>query len=285
MSRDVVTIAMDETLQAASELFTRHGFHHLIVVERDKAVGVVSDGDFLRNVSPFLNLSLAQRSQDLATLNRRIRQIMTRQLISVHPSMPAADAARMMIEVRRHHNPALEVLGVIFTNVDGRATKLRTQLEAVVGEALPGSRFDTCISQAVILPELSGRGKTVFQVQGNAKLNVAKQHLRLAAEIEHRTRNREDFLAGRLKPLVEGWQPDTAYAGHPNGGIRFNRCSCGWSITRIWPNHFCSHLHPARLRRLLDPTAASRAITAPGITRPHLDTESKICSRDQTPLS
>ena len=96
------------------------------------------------------------------------------------------------------------MLGVVFTNVDGRATRLRAELEAVVADALPGRRFETCISQAVILPELSGRGKTLFQLPNFTRLNVANQYLRLAAEIEHCVRNREVFLAGNLPPLPAG---------------------------------------------------------------------------------
>jgi chromosome partitioning protein len=108
------------------------------------------------------------------------------------------EAFKDIADVRRQRNPLLEVLGVVFTNVDGRATKLRAELEAVVNEALPGRRFDTSISQAVILPELSGKGKTVFQVPGFTKLKVANQYLRLAAEIEHRVLHREAFLNGSL---------------------------------------------------------------------------------------
>jgi len=106
-------------------------------------------------------------------------------------------------DVRRARNPRLEILGVVFTNVDGRATRLRAQLEAVVSEALPGRRFETSISQAVILPELSGRGRTVFQLPRYLHLNVAQQYLRIAAEIEHRVLNREAFLAGSLPPLEQ----------------------------------------------------------------------------------
>jgi chromosome partitioning protein len=74
------------------------------------------------------------------------------------------EAFNDIADVRRHRNPRLEVLGVVFTNVDGRATTLRAQLEAVVNEALPGRRFQNFISQAVILPKLSGEGKTLFQL-------------------------------------------------------------------------------------------------------------------------
>ena len=110
------------------------------------------------------------------------------------------EAFNDIADVRKHRNPDLEVLGVVFTNVDGRATKLRGQLEAVVNEALPGRRFETSISQAVILPELSGRGKSLFQLPQYAKIAVAQQYLRLSAELEHRVLNREAFLNGTVEP-------------------------------------------------------------------------------------
>lgn len=83
------------------------------------------------------------------------------------------EAFNDIADVRKHRNPDLEVLGVVFTNVDGRATRLRAQLEAVVNEALPGRRFETSISQAVILPDVSGRGKTLFQLPRCETLPVA----------------------------------------------------------------------------------------------------------------
>lgn len=113
------------------------------------------------------------------------------------------EAFNDIADVRRRRNAALEVLGVVFTNVDGRATRLRTELETVVNAALPGRRFETYISQAVIIPEVSGRGETLFQLQGFAKLTVAQQYLRLAAEIEHRIRNRGAFLNGKLALLAD----------------------------------------------------------------------------------
>lgn len=104
-------------------------------------------------------------------------------------------------DVRKHRNPALEVLGVVFTNVDGRATRLRAQLEGVVSRALPGRQFDNSISQAVILPEVSGAGKTLFQLPKYRTIPVAEQYLRLSVELEHRVKNRESFLAGTPGPV------------------------------------------------------------------------------------
>ncbi len=114
------------------------------------------------------------------------------------------EAFNDIADVRKHRNPGLEVLGVVFTNVDGRATRLRAQLETVVHEALPQRRFETYISQAVVLPDLSGRGKTLFQLPRYNKLAVARQYIRLAQEVEYRVMNRDAFLAGTLAtPVLE----------------------------------------------------------------------------------
>lgn len=104
-------------------------------------------------------------------------------------------------DVRKHRNPDLEILGVVFTNVDRRATRLRTQLEAVVRQALPGRQFESSISQAVILPEVSGVGKTLFQLPNFEAIPSARQYLRLSVELEHRVRNRAAFLDGTLGPV------------------------------------------------------------------------------------
>jgi len=107
-------------------------------------------------------------------------------------------------DVRKRRNPGLEVLGVVFTCVDGRTTKLRAQLHEVVSSALPGRRFQTQISQANILPTLSGRGKTLFQLPKYQTIAVAQQYMRLSQEVEHRVLNRDAFLAGTLVPPENG---------------------------------------------------------------------------------
>ncbi|MBI1827303.1 MAG: ParA family protein [Planctomycetes bacterium] len=101
-------------------------------------------------------------------------------------------------DVRRYRNPDLEILGVVFTSVDRRATRLHSQLDAAVSAALPGRRFENSISQAVILPDVSGVGKTLFQLSNWHSIPTAQQYLRLSVELEWRVRNREAFLAGTL---------------------------------------------------------------------------------------
>lgn len=101
MTRNVVTIGLDATIVEARAMFERHGFHHLVVMEdNSRPLGVVSDRDILRHLSPFLDVPNAQREQDVRTLKKRMHQIMTRKLIAVPPIWSVLEAARLMLEHR-----------------------------------------------------------------------------------------------------------------------------------------------------------------------------------------
>lgn len=118
------------------------------------------------------------------------------------------EAFRDIADVRRLRNPDLEILGVLLTNVDTRAKKLRGQIEETLAAAVPGRLFQTMITQTVAIPEASGRGCTVFQLPGCERLPSARQFLDLAWEAVHRSTHREEFLAGTLRPA---FTPGPAY--------------------------------------------------------------------------
>lgn len=108
------------------------------------------------------------------------------------------DAFNDIADSRKHRNPSLEILGVVFTAVDERTTRLRNRLEAAVAEALPGRQFETAISQAIIVPDVSDQGRTLFQLPKFRAIPTARQYLRLSVEIEHRVRHRREFLEGTM---------------------------------------------------------------------------------------
>ena len=99
MTTNVVSISMDEAVSDVQRMFDDRGFHHLVVVENGQVVGVVSDRDLLRNLSPFVG-SMSERSQDTNLGKRRVHQIMTRRLVSVLPETLLADAAQIMLTER-----------------------------------------------------------------------------------------------------------------------------------------------------------------------------------------
>ena len=83
MSSPVETVNMDDPLSVVKSVFERTHFHHLLVVEEKKLLGIISDRDLLKTISPTLG-TVAELPKDTAILNKRAHQIMTRSPIFLH---------------------------------------------------------------------------------------------------------------------------------------------------------------------------------------------------------
>lgn len=99
MTRHVITITMDATLGEVQRVFEAAAFHHLVVTEHDKVVGVVSDRDLLQNLSPFIG-KMGEQARDIARLDRKVHQIMSRHLRTVSSDTALSKAGEMMIRDR-----------------------------------------------------------------------------------------------------------------------------------------------------------------------------------------
>ena len=100
MTTPVYSINMDASIREAKVLFDKKRFHHAIVLQRKRVVGVLSDRDVLKVISPFIGNRMMQRSQDLSTLKQRIHQIMTRAPVTINPDATVAEAAQKMLTER-----------------------------------------------------------------------------------------------------------------------------------------------------------------------------------------
>ena len=116
MSRNVITIGLDEKIQTVQELFEKHKFHHLLVIEDDELVGVVSDRDILKNLSPFLSTP-SERIQDRTTLDKRIHQIMSRKPITIQQETSVEQAAEIIVQENISCLPVLsatrQIVGIV----------------------------------------------------------------------------------------------------------------------------------------------------------------------------
>ena len=100
MTHPVETIAMDDSVDTIRRIFEHSHYHHLVVIgDGGECVGVISDRDLLKNISPFVGKP-GERAADLSCLKRRAHQIMTRQLIAVRPNTSLRAAARVMLDHR-----------------------------------------------------------------------------------------------------------------------------------------------------------------------------------------
>lgn len=96
MSRRVVTVEFDDRLALVKEIFDATGFRHVLVVENDRLYGVVSDRDLLRALSPYIG-SVTESQRDTDTLNKRVHQVMTRKLISLHAKDDISAAVHLFL--------------------------------------------------------------------------------------------------------------------------------------------------------------------------------------------
>lgn len=116
MVRDVICVNIDARLPEVKAVMQKNGFHHLPIIENDILVGIISDRDLLRMISPFID-SLSEQQRDLETLNHAAHQIMTRQPIAVKADSPIEKIVNWMMQASISCIPVIDedqhVLGII----------------------------------------------------------------------------------------------------------------------------------------------------------------------------
>lgn len=128
LARTPRTVGLDDTLRFVRDVMAAEGIHHVVVVDDDLVVGIVSDRDVLTALSPLAENDRLARPADVATLDKRVHQIMSRHLVTVLPDTPMAVAVAAMLENRVHSVPVVDArrrcVGVV-TSVDAMRWSLR----------------------------------------------------------------------------------------------------------------------------------------------------------------
>ena len=116
MTRSVRTVSMDDTVRTIRRIFEKRRFNHVVVVEAGQVVGIISDRDVLRAISPYL-ATIGEQSRDTSTLDKRAHQIMTRDLVTVQGGSDVEEAAKALIENGISCVPVIdpnqELLGIV----------------------------------------------------------------------------------------------------------------------------------------------------------------------------
>lgn len=133
LTRRPRTVGLDDTLADVRRLMAAEGIHHAVVVDEGIAVGIVSDRDVLAALSPVADNDRVARPSDVATLGKRVHQLMSRRIVSVEPSTRVADAVALMLEHGFHSLPVLDARRVcvgIVTSVDAMRWALALAADA-----------------------------------------------------------------------------------------------------------------------------------------------------------
>jgi len=98
MSKNVISVHIDDRLIKVKELFEKNSFHHLMVTnDRGELVGVISDRDYTKAIHPNVDMPSAT-AKDLATLNKRVHQIVKRDVICITENSSLRDAIKLFYE-------------------------------------------------------------------------------------------------------------------------------------------------------------------------------------------
>jgi acetoin utilization protein AcuB len=121
MTATPITVAPMTPMLEARQRMAQARIRHLIVVEDDRLVGIITDRDIRLNLpSPATSLSVWELNFLLASLT--VRSVMTSAVLVVESHRPIAEAARIMID---HKIGALPVVD------DGRLVGIVTESDFV----------------------------------------------------------------------------------------------------------------------------------------------------------
>jgi CBS domain-containing protein len=127
MTKKVVTIDVNQTVFEAAELMSETGVGCLVVTEKAAPIGIVTERDFVRRI-------VAKR----ASLDVKVCEIMSTNLVTVDPDASIRDAARLMSSHKIRRLPVLKqnhLVGILVAtdlvrNI-GKKTTAEEILEAI----------------------------------------------------------------------------------------------------------------------------------------------------------
>jgi acetoin utilization protein AcuB len=116
MKTHVVKLEMDHNLGDVKDIFENTHFHHLLITEGGTLVGIVSDRDFLKSVSPHADTYVATDKENTA-LKRHVHTIMSRSLITLGQDADIFDAVDVFCNNKISCIPIIDdrqhILGVL----------------------------------------------------------------------------------------------------------------------------------------------------------------------------
>jgi acetoin utilization protein AcuB len=206
MTRDIVTLAPDETVGTALALCRERRIRHLPVLSEGRLVGIVSDRD-LRSATP----AFGDHERAAALQEILVEDVMAREVISVLPDDPIEQAANTMRERRIGCLPVVEggeLVGII------TSSDVMSALVYLVGANEPGSRME------ISVPDRPGSLAGAAGVFGMCGINIVSAAM---------GPTKEPRVEGAVRERVVVFRVDTIDTAEAVGYLE----EAGYSV--LWP--------------------------------------------------
>ncbi|MFH1123261.1 MAG: CBS and ACT domain-containing protein [Pseudomonadota bacterium] len=155
MNRKVITADANDSMMDASKILKEHNIRMLPVLERGKLVGIVTDRD-LKRASPSDATSLEVHELLYILANMKIKEIMSRNPITVPYNYTVEEAAEVMLKHKISGMPVVDHEGTVVGTIT--QTDLLRVLISLTGVGKSGIQF------AFLLEDRPGSIKQVTDV-------------------------------------------------------------------------------------------------------------------------
>ena len=155
MNPKVITVDADDSMLDATKLLKEHNIRHLPVLEKGKLVGVITDRD-LKRASPSDATALEAHELLYLIANIKVREIMTKNPITVPYNYTIEEAAEILLQARISGMPVVDKDGDVIGTIT--QTDLFKVLISLTGVGKKGVQF------AFLLEDRPGSIKDVADV-------------------------------------------------------------------------------------------------------------------------
>jgi len=138
MNPKVITVDADDSMLDATKILKEHNIRHLPVLEKGKLVGIVTDRD-LKRASPSDATSLEAHELLYLIANIKVREIMTKNPITVPYNFTIEEAAQILLQARISGMPVVDKQGDVIGTIT--QTDLFKVLISLTGVGKKGVQF------------------------------------------------------------------------------------------------------------------------------------------------
>jgi acetoin utilization protein AcuB len=202
MTREIVTLAPDETVGTALALCRERRIRHLPILSEGRLVGIVSDRD-LRSATP----AFGEPERAAALQKVLVEDVMASDVIFALPDDPIEQAANTMRERRIGCLPVVEageLVGIL------TVSDVMTALVYLVGANEPGSRME------IAVPDRPGSLAGAAGIFGMCGINIVSAAMGPTREPEEEGALRERIVVFRVDTIdtteVVGYLEEAGYS-------------------------------------------------------------------------
>ena len=111
MSTNLITLDMDDDLEKAKAIFDQHKIHHILVLSDEVLVGVITDRDIYKHLSPTIGTK-NETPRDHSSLQKKLHLVMNRNLTTTAEDVSLNEAVLLF------HDKHISYLPVVNDNME-----------------------------------------------------------------------------------------------------------------------------------------------------------------------